>query len=397
MKIVKLLIACGLVSTINLSCNQMKKEKMNESVSETSIAKSKYEKNIDPDDFTTTIEGDSVRFFVLTNANGMEVTFTNYGQRLVSLYVPDRDGEFKDVVLGFDNLEDYRAKKNFYGAVIGRYGNRIAKGKFTLDDKTYDLAINNNENHLHGGLVGFESVVWKVDDQTVNTISFSRTSPDMEEGYPGNLEVRVSYILTDDNALQISYEAKTDKPTYLNLTNHSFFNLKGEGEGTVNDHVVLLNADKFTPVDSGLIPTGELQDVAGTPFDFRNPKAIGKDIEVDFEQLKLGNGYDHNFVLNEVPKNRKGLTFAARVVEPNSGRTIEVYTSEPGVQFYGGNFLNGSDIGKSGKAYVRRGSFCLETQHFPDSPNHPEFPSTRLEPGETYTSYCTYKFGVTNN
>ena len=395
MKIVKLLIACGLASTINLSCNQTKKEKMSASVPETPITK--YDKHINPDDFTTTIEGDSVKFFVLTNGNGMEVTFTNYGQRLVSLYVPDKNGEFKDVVLGFDNLEDYRAKKNYYGAVIGRYGNRIAKGKFTLDGTTYDLAINNNENHLHGGLVGFESVVWKVEEQTDNSISFSRTSPDMEEGYPGNLEVKVNYILTDENALQISYEAKTDKPTYLNLTNHSFFNLKGEGEGTVNDHEVLLNAEKFTPVDSGLIPTGELQDVAGTPFDFRKPKAIGKDIEEDFEQLKLGNGYDHNFVLNEVPKNREGLTFAARVVEPTSGRTLEVYTSEPGVQFYGGNFLDGSDTGKSGKAYVRRGSFCLETQHFPDSPNHPEFPSTRLNPGETYTSYCTYKFGVTQN
>ncbi|WP_226979593.1 aldose epimerase family protein [Zobellia roscoffensis] len=395
MKIIKLLIACSLASTISISCNQKKKEKMTESVLETPRAK--YEQNINAADFTRTIEGDSVKFYVLTNANGMEVTFTNYGQRLVSLYVPDRDGKFDDVVLGFDNLEDYRAKKNFFGAVIGRYGNRIAKGKFTLDNKTYDLAINNNENHLHGGLVGFESVVWKVDDHTDNSISFSRVSPDMEEGYPGNLDVKVSYILTDDNALQINYEARTDKPTYVNLTNHSFFNLKGEGEGTVNDHIVILNADKFTPVDSGLIPTGELMNVAGTPFDFRTPKAIGKDIEVDFDQLKLGNGYDHNFVLNEVPKNREGLTFAAKVVEPNSGRTLEVYTSEPGVQFYGGNFLNGSDLGKSGKPYVRRGSFCLETQHFPDSPNHPEFPSTRLEPGETYISYCTYKFGVTEN
>ncbi len=368
---------------------------MTESVSKTPSAK--YAQNINPADFTTTIEGDSVKFFVLTNANGMEVTFTNYGQRLVSLYAPDKNGKFDDVVLGFDNLKDYRAKKNFFGAVIGRYGNRIAKGKFSLDGKTYDLAINNNENHLHGGLVGFESVVWKVDDHTDNSISFSRVSPDMEEGYPGNLEVTVSYVLTDDNALRISYEAKTDKPTYVNLTNHSFFNLKGEGEGTVNDHVVLLNADKFTPVDNGLIPTGEIMNVEDTPFDFRAPKTIEKDINADFEQLKIGKGYDHNFVLNEEPKNNEGLTFAARVVEPNSGRTLEVYTSEPGVQFYGGNFLDGSDIGKSGNPYVRRGSFCLETQHFPDSPNQPDFPSTRLNPGETYTSYCTYKFGVTEN
>ncbi|SIS55608.1 aldose 1-epimerase [Zobellia uliginosa] len=395
MKSLKLLFACALTGAISMSCNQMKKEKMTESVSKT--PKAKFEKNINAQDFITTIEGDSVGFYVLTNVNGMEATFTNYGLRLVSLYVPDKNGEFADVVLGFDNLADYRAKKNFYGAVIGRYGNRIAKGKFTLDGKTYDLAINNNENHLHGGLLGFESVVWKVDEQSDNAISFTRTSPDMEEGYPGNLEVKVSYLLTDDNALEISYEAKTDKPTYVNLTNHSFFNLKGEGEGTVNDHVVMLNADKFTPVDNGLIPTGELEDVAGTPFDFKVPKAIGRDIETDFEQLKLGNGYDHNFVLNETPKNAEGLTFAARVVEPNSGRTLEVYTDEPGVQFYGGNFLDGTDIGKSGKAYVRRGSFCLETQHFPNSPNQPGFPSTRLEPGETYTSHCTYKFGVVEN
>lgn len=395
MRILKLLIACGLAGTINLSCNQIKKEKMTEFASE--LPKAKFEKNINPEDFTTNIKGDSVKFFVLTNANGMEVTFTNYGQRLVSLYAPDKDGSFKDVVLGFNNLENYRSKKNFYGATIGRYGNRIAKGKFSLDGKTYDLAINNNENHLHGGEVGFESVVWKVVEQSKNAISFSRTSPDMEEGYPGNLDVRVSYVLTNDNELQISYEAKTDKPTYVNLTNHSFFNLKGEGEGTVNDHIALLNADKFTPVDNGLIPTGELRDVAGTPFDFRTPKLIGKDIEANYDQIKLGNGYDHNYVLNEVPKNREGLTFAAKVLEPTSGRTLEVYTSEPGVQFYTGNFLDGSDIGKSGNPYLRRGSFCLETQHFPDSPNHPEFPSTQLNPGETYTSYCTYKFGVTKN
>ncbi|MGS0528405.1 aldose epimerase family protein [Zobellia nedashkovskayae] len=290
MRILKLLIACGFAGTINLSCNQIKKEKMTESASE--LPKTKFEKNINPEDFTTTIKGDSVKFFVLTNANGMVVTFTNYGQRLVSLYAPDKDGNFKDVVLGFNNLENYRSKKNFYGATIGRYGNRIAKGKFSLDGKTYDLAINNNENHLHGGEVGFESVVWKVVEQSKNAISFSRTSPDMEEGYPGNLDVRVSYVLTNDNELQISYEAKTDKPTYVNLTNHSFFNLKGEGEGTVNDHIALLNADKFTPVDNGLIPTGELRDVAGTPFDFRTPKLIGKDIEANYDQIKLGNGYD---------------------------------------------------------------------------------------------------------
>ncbi|MGF1560502.1 MAG: aldose epimerase family protein [Flavobacteriaceae bacterium] len=360
----------------------------------TEIPEKMLKTTVVPEEFVGLVEGDSVKFYSLTNANGIEVTFTNYGQRLISLHTPDKDGKFEDIVLGYSSLREFMNKKNFYGATIGRYGNRIGNGHFKIDDNSYNLVKNNGENHLHGGTKGFESVVWNVEGNTENTITFSRVSPDMEEGYPGNLNVRVTYTLSDENELKIDYEATTDKPTVVNLTHHSFFNLKGEGNGDIADHVVMINADAYTPVDQGLIPTGELDKVAGTPFDFTSPKEIGKDIETDFEQLKIGGGYDHNFVLNKVPKNEDGLVLAARVTEPASGRTMEVYTNEPGVQFYTGNFLNGSDIGKAGKPYLRRGSFCFETQHFPDSPNKPQFPTTLLKPGETYRSSCVYKFGV---
>lgn len=346
--------------------------------------------------FDGVVKGDSVKLYVLSNNNGLEATFTNYGQRLVSLMVPDKEGDFKDVVLGFSSIDDYtNGPKTYYGSVIGRYGNRIANGSFSIDDQTYSLVKNNNENHLHGGDIGFESVVWKVDKASTNEIVFSRTSPDMEEGYPGNLKVSVSYMLTDDNELKINYTAETDKTTHVNLTHHSFFNLKGEGEGDINDHILMINADGYTPVDAGLIPTGNIDNVTGTPFDFTKPKAIGADLDSEFEQLKVGLGYDHNFVLNNTPKNAEGLVLCAKVTEPNSGRTMEVFTDEPGVQFYGGNFMDGKTNGKSGKPYIFRGSFCLETQHFPDSPNKPHFPSTLLTPGKTYTSNCVYKFGIT--
>lgn len=349
---------------------------------------------IDPKNFTSEIEGDSIRFYTLRNANGIEITFTNYGQRLLSLHTPDKNGAFADVVLGYETLKEFIANRNYYGAIIGRYGNRIGQASFDLDDNTYTLVKNNGDNHLHGGTKGFESVVWNVEDHSSNTISFSRVSPDMEEGYPGNLEVQVKYTLNDANELRIDYRATTDKPTVINLTNHSFFNLKGEGEGDIIDHVVTINADRYTPVDEGLIPVGTIETVANTPFDFRSPKPIGRDIEADFDQLKIGRGYDHNYVINETPKNAAGLKFAAKVVEPKSGRTMEVYTTEPGMQFYTGNFMNGSDIGKTGKAYPFRGSFCFETQHYPDSPNKPDFPSTRLNPGETYETTTIYTFGV---
>lgn len=376
---------------LGLACKETKKKQIEDPVKMEPIA---LKTSLNPSDFITIIEGDSVGFYTLSNGNGIELTFTNYGQRIISLFTPDKDGNFADIVLGYATLEDFKNKRNYYGSIIGRYGNRIANGQFAIDGTTYTLAKNNGENHLHGGIKGFESVVWNVDELTQNSIVFSRTSPDMEEGYPGNLHVKVKYTLNDDNELKIKYEATTDKKTVVNLTHHSFFNLKGEGNGDITDHIVTINADGYTPVDDGLIPTGKIDKVANTPFDFNTPKTIGRDIDANFEQLKKGNGYDHNYVLNDAPVNGEGLVWAAKVVEPKSGRTMEVYTDEPGVQFYTGNFMNGSDIGKSGKPYPFRGSFCFETQHFPDSPNKPEFPSTLLSPGETYRSTCVYTFGV---
>lgn len=374
-----------------ISCKEQM-EKNTESIKNEAVMKLKT--TVSPADFVDEIAGDSVGFYTLKNANGIEITFTNYGQRLVSLHTPDRNGKFDDVVLGYATLKEFVENRNYYGSVIGRYGNRIGKGTFSIGDITYDLAKNNGENHLHGGIKGFESVVWKVDNSSENSIAFSRMSPDMEEGYPGNLDVKVTYTLNDDNELKINYKAITDKATVVNLTNHSFFNLKGEGNGDITDHLVMINADAYTPVDDGLIPTGKIETVAGTPFDFRTPKTIGRDIDSDFEQLKIGKGYDHNYVINDAPKNEDGLKLTATITEPVSGRTMEVYTSEPGVQFYTGNFMNGSDIGKTGKPYLFRGSFCFETQHFPDSPNKPEFPSTLLNPGDVYDTDTVYKFGV---
>ncbi|WP_313790938.1 aldose epimerase family protein [Allomuricauda sp. SCSIO 65647] len=346
-------------------------------------------------EFKNIINDKETNLYVLRNNNGVEAIFTDYGQRLISLFVPDRNGNMEDIVLGFNTLQEYiDSKEKYFGATIGRYGNRIAKGKFSIDGKSYQLATNNGENHLHGGDKGFNDVVWDVKKVTENEIEFKRVSPDMEEGYPGNLDVTVHYHLTDDNELEITYKATTDKATHVNLTHHSFFNLKGEGEGTINDHLLYINADRYTPVDEGLIPIGKLEMVEGTPFDFRKPKPIGQDLEVKNGQLTFGNGYDHNFVLGESPKNNKGLVLAAKVIEPTSGRIMEVYTDEPGLQFYGGNFLDGTIIGKKGKPYIFRGAFCLETQHFPDTPNNQNFPTTLLKPEEEYSSTCIYKFLV---
>ncbi len=346
-------------------------------------------------DFADTLNGIPVKLYALKNNNGIEASFTNYGQRLVSLMVPDKNGKFEDVVLGFSTLGDYEeGKGKYYGAIVGRYGNRIAKGKFTIDGKSYDLVKNNGENHLHGGTVGFESVPWEVDSVSDNYIAFHRISPDMEEGYPGNLDVRVHYTLTDENELKIEYKATTDKKTYVNLTNHSYYNLAGVGDGNVGEHVLQINADKYTPVDAGLIPTGEIADVEGTSFDFREPKTIGQDADSEDEQIKIGKGFDHNFVINSEPVYKDDVVFAARVKEPESGRVMEVYTNEPGVQFYGGNFMDGSHSGKKDKVYNHRGAFCLETQHYPNSPNQKNFPSTLLEPGAEYTSTTIYKFSA---
>ncbi len=390
----RILKGLGLSVAIIFLVWSCKEKAENKSKASTPEKMMKLKTTVRPADFVDEIEGDSVGFYTLRNTNGIEITFTNYGQRLVSLHAPDKNGKFEDVVLGYATLKEFVENRNYYGSVIGRYGNRIGKGTFKIGDATYNLVKNNGENHLHGGTKGFESVVWKVDGFSENSISFSRISPDMEEGYPGNLDVKVIYTLNDSNELKIKYKATTDKATVVNLTNHSFFNLKGEGNGDITDHVVMINADAYTPVDDGLIPTGSIEKVAGTPFDFKTPKTIGRDIDSDFEQLKIGKGYDHNYVINATPKNEEGLKLTATITEPVSGRTMEVYTSEPGVQFYTGNFMNGSDIGKTGKPYLFRGSFCFETQHYPDSPNKPEFPSTLLNPGEVYETTTVYKFGV---
>jgi len=352
--------------------------------------------NINPENFEAKIDGKKTKLFVLKNKNGLEATFTNFGQRLVSLMVPDKNGVFDDVVLGFSNLEGYKtARGNYFGATIGRYGNRIANGEFKIDNITYILPINNGKNHIHGGLKGFNNVVWDANQTNSDEIEFSRISPDMEEGYPGNLTVSVHYKLTDDDELQINYKATTDKPTIVNLTNHSFFNLAGEGNGNVNNHLLTINADSYTPVNQDLIPTGEILEVKGTPFDFTTEKPIGQDLDREHQQLEYSKGYDQNFVLNSTPKNNNnGLVLAAKVTEPNSGRVMEVFTNEPGIQFYESNFLDGGAMGKSGKPYIYRGALCLETQHFPNSPSQPNFPSTLLRTNEVYLSTCVYKFSL---
>lgn len=342
--------------------------------------------------FDKVIEGKQVRLFTLKNREGAVMQVTNYGGKVVSLWMPDKQGQLGDIVLGYPDIDGFlNAKEKYFGAIIGRYGNRIAAGRFQLNSKSYTLAQNNGPNTLHGGNKGFDAVVWdanQIDDQK---LELSYLSVDGEEGYPGDLTVKVLYELTDEHELKVEYWARTDQPTVVNLTHHSFFNLKGAGSGTINDHILQINAAYYTPVDKGLIPTGEIWTVEDSPFDFRKPKAIGLRIKDENTQLRYGGGYDHNFVLNQNPE---GLNYAAKVVEPISGRVMEVYTNEPGLQFYGGNFLDGSIIGKEGKSYKYREAFCLETQHFPDSPNQPHFPTTTLNPGEEYYSICIYKFST---
>ena len=383
-----------LLLLINIGCKDDKKEvDSNETMPITELDTTLS--GIALEDFTAEIDSIPIKLYVLQNKNGLEATFTNFGQHWVSMMVPDKNGEFDDIVLGFSNLEGYQQPSGkYYGSIIGRYGNRIANGKFELDGTTYTLATNNGQNHLHGGAKGFDSVAWEVDSVSHNYIEFHRISPDLEEGYPGNLDVTVIYTLTDDNELKIDYYATTDKMTHVNLTNHAFFNLKGSENGNVHDHILEINADRFNAVDAGLIPTGDLTPVENTPFDFRSPKPIGQDIDGEHPQLKIANGYDHNFILNPAPKNEEGLSFAARVTEPNSGRVLEVYTTEPGVQIYTANFADGTTVGKNDTPFIFRGSICLETQHFPDSPNQMDFPSTVLEPGQQYHTSTIYKFGL---
>jgi len=348
--------------------------------------------NIEKEQFGKTKAGKVTSIYTLTNANGCEVKITNYGGIVVSVKVPDRNGKLADVVLGYETLDEYIKNNPYFGALIGRYGNRIAKGKFTLGGKVYTLAVNNGQNHLHGGIVGFDKVLWDAKEikqaQGVG-LKLTYMSKDGEEGYPGNLAVTVRYLWTNDNELRIEYAATTDQQTVVNLTNHSYFNLAGKGD--ILGHELMIDADKFTPVDEGLIPTGELRNVAGTPMDFRKATAIGARIEQQDEQLKLGPGYDHNWVLNRYDGS---LRLVARVYEPTTGRVLEVHTTEPGLQFYCGNFLDGTITGKYATVYNKRHGFCLETQHFPDSPNKPSFPSTVLNPGDKYTSTTIYKFAT---
>jgi aldose 1-epimerase len=337
-------------------------------------------------------DGKEITLYTMTNKNGMEVAITNFGGIVVSIKVPDRSRKFDDVVLGYDSLEGYFTNPSYFGAIIGRYANRIAHGKFTLDGKTYTLAKNNGENSLHGGMNGFNKMVWTARDISKGDPSLELTyvSKDGEEGYPGNLSARVVYTLTAQDELRIEYSATTDKDTVLNLTNHSYFNLAGQGTGDILGHVLTIRSDRFTPVDAGLIPTGELRSVQGTPFDFIKAFVIGDRIGQDDEQLKLGRGYDHNWVLN--PTSKGEVSFAAQVYEPKSGRVLEVWTDQPGIQFYSGNFLDGTIHGKGGAVYGQRSGLCLETQHFPDSPNQPEFPTTLLKPGAHFHSTTIFKF-----
>ena len=338
------------------------------------------------------VHGDTLQVYTLRNGD-IAMRVTDYGGIVLSLHTPDRLGTPGDVVLGFDRVEDYPPQSPYFGALIGRYANRIARGRFTLGDSTYTLATNHAPNALHGGLVGFDKVRWHVQFATDTSLRLRYVSRDGEEGYPGTLTVTVTYTLTADNRWVIEYEAISDKPTPVNLTQHTYWNLRGNGAEPVLDHMVTLHASSFTPVDSTLIPTGVLAPVRGTPFDFQRPTAIGARIDADDEQLRRGGGYDHNFVL-QAAAGADGLRHAAHVSEPASGRTLDVYTSEPGVQFYSGNFLDGSINGKCGAVYAKHTGFCLETQHYPDSPNQPAFPSTILVPGSTMRSRTEYRFGV---
>lgn len=343
-------------------------------------------------------DGRQTHLFTLENASGFRAEISDLGGTVVNLFVPDRTGQLADVSLGFDNAAQYHAQAPFFGALIGRYGNRIAHGRFTLDGVTYSLATNNSPGgipcSLHGGVVGFDKVIWEARPVMVGgnpALILSYTSRDGEEGYPGKLRVEVTYTVTPENELRLDYQATTTKATPVNLTNHTYFNLRGEGVGTILDHVVVMRASRTTPVNAGLIPTGAIIPVAGTPLDFTSPHAIGERIDAADEQLKFGGGYDHNWVLDHQDG---ALALAATVLEPGSGRFMEILTTEPGLQFYSGNFLDGTLTGKSGKAYPRRSGFCLETQHYPDSPNHPDFPSTILRPGETLRSTTIYRFST---
>lgn len=348
---------------------------------------------MNPSDFEINVAGKETGLYTLSSETGITMQVTNFGSRIVSLWTPDRNGKLDDIVLGHRTINEYinYEGERFIGCVVGRYANRIANGEFRIDDETYHVPQNNNGQSLHGGLKGLDQVVWNVDSVTDNAIALSYFSQDGEEGYPGNLNIKMRYAI-ENNDLIIEYRATTDKATVVNLSHHGFFNLKGEGNGSTNDHILMINADSITPVNNVLIPLGELMSVTGTPFDFRQPTAIGDRIDMDDEQLKNGNGYDHNWVLNR--KTSDEVELAATVYDPTTGRLMEVYTNQPGLQFYSGNFFNGEGNGKYGATMNYREAIALETQKFPDSPNHPQFPSTLLNPGEEYTHICIYRFLV---
>ena len=371
-----------------------------QTTSETESSDSLTLSGLNPVNFAT----DSTALYKITNENGMEVCFTNFGGRIVSIMVPDRDGNMTDVCLGHDNIDDYvkyGAEGCNFGALIGRYGNRIAKGQFTLDGESYQLPINNGPNSLHGGgPIAFHNRIWEANQIDEQNIEFTTTSPDGEDGYPGNIEVKVTYSMFADNGLKITYWATTDKPTVLNLTNHCYFNLSGDPSKDCLDEILFIDADKFTAVDADVAVTGEVLDVEGTPFDFRTPTAIGDRIDDESnEQIVNGHGYDHNWILNG-PADTKAMEIAgdipgvATLLDPHTGIFMEIFTSQPGMQFYAGNFLDGSFVGKKGIKYPRRSGLCFETQHYPDSPNHPEWPSTTLRPGEEYKTTTVYMFSV---
>lgn len=398
MKIKNLLII-ALGSAILASCNRS--TSTNEKNSDSTITSfapnssdtSKASMTLDKNNFGTTIDGKQTGLYTLKNHKGMEANITNYGGRLVSLWVPDRNGKMTDVVVGFKSVQDYvNSTEPYFGATIGRYGNRIAKGKFSLDGKQYTLFTNNGANTLHGGKKGYQAVVWDANQLNDSTLQLTYLSKDMEEGFPGNLNVKVTYSLTGDNGFKCEYEATTDKKTVVNLTNHAFFNLNGEGSGTILNHSVQIYADKYNSIDSGFIPLGPLAPVKGTPFDFTTPATIGLRIDGNNVQLKNGKGYDHNFVLNGTKV--KGLNHAATVTGDKSGIVMNVYTQEPALQFYSGNFMLSKNTFSGGSKDDFRTAFAMETQHYPDSPNEPTYPSTVLKPGDVYQTYSVYDFST---
>ena len=381
------LLTLILVTFSSIKCKSDKKKEMNS----TQITKNNPI-TISEEVFGTTRDSVSVKSFTLKNEKGMAVSIITYGGIITTLKVPNKKGVSEDVVLGYKSLASYEKATPYFGALIGRYGNRIANGKFSIDGKEYALKTNDGSNHLHGGVKGFDKVVWTAEVlKDKGALKLSYLSKDMEEGYPGNLNTEVTYTLTNDNTLEVAYQATTDKKTIVNLTQHSYFNLSGDFTKPILDHIVKINADRFVPVNRTLIPTGELKDVANTPFDFREPKTIGQDINADNEQLKRGLGYDHCWVLND---QNEGIRFTSSAYEPNSGRLLEVFSDEPGIQLYTGNFLGGTLPNKQGGIYTNRTGFCLETQHYPDSPNQKDFPSTILKPGDTYSTTTSFKFSV---